>query len=42
MVWHTVSRRLVRRLLIELPMASSGPYHPDDPDQQDCADEAGN
>ena len=22
-------------------MSSSGPYHPDDPDQQDCADEAG-
>ena len=24
------------------PMSSSGPYHPDDPDQQDRANEAGN
>src|SRR6187551_1860451 len=33
---------LVRRLLIELPMSSGWPYGPDDPDQQDCSDKAGN
>ena len=39
---YPVSRQLVRRLLIEPLMSSGWPYDPDDPDQQDCADEAGN
>jgi hypothetical protein len=39
---YPVSGPLVRRLLIKLLMSSGWSYGPDDPDQQDRADEAGN